>query len=527
MTLLRVAGPAPGAGHATVREKYRGILKLGVPRPLPELVPSERSPHRILVVEDDPTLASALRRYLKRKHAAVEVATSLADAREPLESGSFDIVLSDVSLPDGHCFTLLDHAAELAQPPGIVVMTADESIEHPISAMHSGAADFLIKPFSFDHLDQALARAAEVVRRLRGVHDVPMHRPQTPEEGPVTQVHETGALASASNPSWREKVAPSLVGQDDAIIDALDMIRSTADTDTTVLVTGASGTGKELIARAVHQASERAEGPYVVLNCAAIPENLLESELFGHVRGAFTGATNNRQGRFVEADGGTLFLDEVGELPLALQAKLLRALQEKEVSAVGGGKTQKVDVRIVAATNRDLEQAVEKGEFREDLYYRLDVIPIELPALSERKGDIPRLIDAFIADLNFSRKRHITGVSDEAMAILTSYEWPGNVRQLRNVVERMVVLRGEGILDERDIPRKIRKATGTDAPAQTAGELPEEGIDLRDAVETFENQLILQALERTGWNKNQAATILKMNRTTLVEKLKKKNLKQA
>ena len=484
-------------------------------------MPSDRSTHRILIVEDDATLASALRRYLKRGHAAVEVATSLADAREPLESGSFDLVLSDVSLPNGHCFSLLEHAAELEQPPGVVVMTAEESIQHPIAAMHSGAADFLIKPFSFEHLDAALERAAEAVLRLRGQSSVIMHRPKPSADEVVTKVHAVPAG------SWREQVAPGLIGQDEGVLEALDMIRRTSDTDTTVLITGESGTGKELFARAVHRASERAEGPYVVVNCAAIPENLLESDLFGHVRGAFTGATHSRPGRFVEADGGTLFLDEIGELPLALQAKLLRALQEKEVAAVGGGKAQQVDVRIVAATNRDLEEAVEQGEFREDLYYRRDVIPIELPALRERKGDIPELVEAFVADLNQSRKRSVGGVSDEAMDLLVSYDWPGNVRQLRNVVERMVVLRGEGMIDERDVPRKIRKALGAEDPAsEELGRLPEDGIDLRDAVETYENQLILQALERTGWNKNQAASILRMNRTTLVEKLKKKQLEQ-
>jgi transcriptional regulator with PAS, ATPase and Fis domain len=300
-------------------------------------------------------------------------------------------------------------------------------------------------------------------------------------------------------------------------------VQQVCDTDCSVLITGESGTGKELVARALHAGSARAQGPFVTVNCAAIPENLLESELFGHVRGAFTGALSPRVGRFAAADGGTLFLDEIGELPLSQQAKLLRAVQEREIIAVGDAKPRKVDVRLIAATHRDLEAMVELGTFREDLLYRIQVVPIELPALRERPGDVPGLVEAFVRRVNAKRKRAVTGVTEAAMSALVAYEWPGNVRQLENVVERMVLLRAEGAIDSEDLPARMQKAVRTAARAQ-ALELPEDGIDLRDAVEQFENKLILQALERTGWNKNRAAAVLRMNRTTLVEKLKKKNL---
>ena len=463
----------------------------------------------ILIVEDDRTLQSALSRYLKKHGCVVETVSSCAEATKRVKAGGLDLVLCDVTLPDGHCFAILDVACELAEPPGVVVMTADERIDHPIAAMQRGATDFLLKPFSFEALDRALSRAVRIAGRRRGE--------ATP---PIGQSRPRAPLGS-----WRERFAPEIVGESKALTSIFRVIERSADTDCTVLVTGESGTGKELVARTVHRASTRASGPFVTLNCAAIPENLLESELFGHVRGAFTGAATRRDGAFVAADGGTLFLDEIGEMPLAMQAKLLRALQEREVTPVGDQKVRKVDVRIVAATNRDLDEAVTKGEFREDLLYRLDVIPVELPPLRERRGDVALLLEAFVAELNVTRKRANDGFTAEALTALQSYEWPGNVRPLRNVVERLVVLKGEGRRGLEDLPAKVRAGAGAGSVLLAEGPaLPDAGLDLRDAVEQFENTLILQALERTGWNKNQAASILRMNRTTLVEKLKKKKL---
>ena len=460
---------------------------------------------RILIVEDDLGFAKALARHLKGSFE-VELASGNTEAKRALQNGGFTLVLCDVTLPDGNCFELLDETQFMADPPTVVVMTADGTIDHSVSAMQRGATDFLVKPFGLDALDRSLTRA---LAKRRG---------QSSGSFDIRRLTRTPIV------DWREQYAPEILGQDKGLLRVFSIIERTADTDCSVLITGESGTGKELVARAVHRASERREKPFVTVNCAAIPENLLESELFGHVRGAFTGATTSREGRFLAANEGTIFLDEIGEMPQALQSKLLRVLQEKEVTPVGESRSRKVDVRIVAATNRDLDEMVEEGSFREDLLYRLEVIPVELPALRERRGDIPVLVDEFVRKFNQRRGREIVGLTDEAMEVLVGYDWPGNIRQLQNAVERMVVLKATGRLDVEDLPRRVRRGSN---PVETRSvSLPEDGLDLRDAVEDFENKLIVQALERTGWNKNQAASILRMNRTTLVEKLKKKKLER-
>ncbi len=318
----------------------------------------------------------------------------------------------------------------------------------------------------------------------------------------------------------------SVVGRSAKLIETFRIIDRVAKTDCTVLITGESGTGKELVARAVHEHSNRATGPLVTVNCGAIPEALLESELFGHARGAFTGAAGARIGRIQAAEGGTLFLDEVGELPLSLQVKLLRVLQYKEYSPVGDGRVLTANIRVVAATNVDLEAAVREGTFREDLFYRLNVIHVRTPALKERDGDVRLLLDHFF-DLARERlgRPDLTGFSLEARAALEAYEWPGNVRELENTLERAVLLSGGPLIDLNDLPERVLGRSGISRSVQTS--LPDVGIDLRRAVESFENQLIQQALERTGWNKKQAASLLGINRTTLVEMLKRKRLERA
>jgi transcriptional regulator with GAF, ATPase, and Fis domain len=299
------------------------------------------------------------------------------------------------------------------------------------------------------------------------------------------------------------------------------MVRKVAETDSTVLVLGESGTGKELIARAVHEASPRKGKQMVPVNCGAIPGNLLESELFGHVKGAFTGATHSRQGRFELADHGTVFLDEIGEMEPLLQVKLLRVLQERVFEPVGGTRSIEVDVRIIAATNKDLEAEVEAGRFREDLYYRLNVVPLTLPALRDRKSDIPLLIQFFNRRMEERKGRSVEGFSPQAMEKLVSYSWPGNVRELENVVERLTVFCWEEQVGVDDLPDKVLSG-GRQKPGDFHGDLPEDGLDLKETLARIEEHLIRQALERTDWNKNRAASLLQMNRTTLVEKLKKR-----
>ncbi|MFN9066853.1 MAG: sigma-54 interaction domain-containing protein, partial [Bdellovibrionales bacterium] len=298
-----------------------------------------------------------------------------------------------------------------------------------------------------------------------------------------------------------------------------------ADSDSTVLITGESGTGKELIARAVHFNSPRSTGPFIPINCGAIPSELLESELFGHVKGAFTGAISNRVGRFEMADGGTLFLDEIGDLEPSLQVKILRALQERCFEPVGSTKTVSVNVRVITATNLDLEKAVAEGNFREDLFYRLNVIPIQIPALRERKTDIPLLLSHFMELYGRTKGRNLTGFTNSALDCLSQYAWPGNIRELENLVERLTILKGQGQVDVLDLPPKYR-AQSSQAVAQLSHhDIPEDGLDFNSAVDAYENNLILRALEKTGWNRNQAAALLRLNRTTLVEKIKKKGLR--
>ncbi len=312
-----------------------------------------------------------------------------------------------------------------------------------------------------------------------------------------------------------------VIGNADVLVDLFRMIDRVADTTCTVLVTGESGTGKELVAKAVHEASPRASRPFVAVNCGAIPEALLESELFGHVRGAFTGAHATKVGRIGVCQGGTLFLDEVGELPLSLQVKLLRLLQSHEFSPVGDSKTYKADVRIVAATNVDLEEAVASGRFREDLFYRLNVIHLQVPALRDRREDIPALVDYFFESAGKRLGRPGMALSSDALRALLEWNWPGNVRELENTIERALLLAPASIIEVRDLPTKIR---GLGTENRPGAALPDGGVDLRNAVEQFENNLIRQALERTAWNKNQAARLLGLNRTTLVEMLKRKRM---
>jgi len=338
-----------------------------------------------------------------------------------------------------------------------------------------------------------------------------------------------GALAAevepapeAAEPMMLPGSMHGVIGLSESLVEVYRVIDRVADTTCTVLVTGESGTGKELVARAVHKASPRAPKAFVAVNCGAIPEALLESELFGHARGAFTGAHANKVGRIALAEGGTLFLDEIGEMPMSLQVKLLRVLQAREYSPVGDNRTLKADVRIVAATNVNLEQAVQAGTFREDLYYRLNVIHLTVPALRERPEDVPLLVQHFLKKAKERVGRtNIGGVSRAAAQILADYQWPGNVRELENTVERAVLLCQGELIEPKDLPQRL---CGLGVEKRMSPRLPDLGLDLRNAVESFENQLIRQALERTKWNKKQAASLLGLNRTTLVEMLKRKRI---
>lgn len=359
---------------------------------------------------------------------------------------------------------------------------------------------------------------------------------ETDRPGPVKTSGEPGfafeeTTAIIHRPSQRPSSLPprcmeGVVGRSEALLDVYRIVARVADTSCTVLITGESGTGKELVAHAVHETSTRTSKPFVAVNCGAIPENLLESELFGHVRGAFTGAHATKMGRIGQARGGTLFLDEIGELPLSLQVKLLRVLQCGEYSPVGDTHIHVADVRIVAATNVDLEAAVANGTFREDLYYRLNVIHVCVPPLRDRRSDIAVLAEHFLDKARQRTGRHnVEGVSPAALALLDQYPWPGNVRELENTLERALLLCRTATIQPRDLPARVCGLPIEQRRSTTR--LPDTGIDLRAAVESFENGLIRQALERTAWNKNQAARLLGLNRTTLVEMLKRKRIDAA
>jgi transcriptional regulator with PAS, ATPase and Fis domain len=339
---------------------------------------------------------------------------------------------------------------------------------------------------------------------------------ELPSEAALRADAEGGRLTLKRPASMR-----GVVGSAAPLLDVFSVVDRVADTDCTVLITGESGTGKELVARGVHAQSPRKNGPFVAVNCGAIPEALLESELFGHARGAFTGAHQTKMGRIGVADHGTLFLDEIGELSLGLQVKLLRVLQSREYSPVGDTRVLKADVRVVAATNMDLEKAVAEGNFRQDLYYRLNVIMLHVPELKRRASDIPELVEHFMAAGRVKTGRQILLISRAAMQLLMDYSWPGNVRELENTIERAMLLCAGERIEPADLPVRVR---GLGSPSRNSPKLPETGIDLRAAVESYENDLIRQALDRTGWNKNRAANLLKLNRTTLVEMMKRKRI---
>ncbi|RMG99983.1 MAG: sigma-54-dependent Fis family transcriptional regulator [Deltaproteobacteria bacterium] len=478
---------------------------------------------RVLVVDDHGPTSELLRSFLGELGARVDTASGGGEALGLLEAGSYDLVLLDLRMDDMDGLQVLERARAHGATSTFVLMSAEGTISHAVQAMQLGAADFLVKPFE-------LERLVTVIERVLG--DAPAG--STGEDDPRL--------------AWRDRYAPYLIGEHESLREVFFLLERIAPTDCTVLVTGESGTGKELVARAIHAASTRADRAFVPVNCGAIPETLIESELFGHAKGAFSGATCAREGRFAVADKGTLFLDEIGEMALPIQVKFLRVLQEGEYVPVGETRPRKCDVRVVAATNRNLESMVAEGTFREDLFYRLNLIPIHLPPLRERRSDIPLLVRHFLQNASQRRGRPVTDITEDALERMVAYDWPGNVRELENTVERMCLLhQGGGILGTADLPAKLRTtqpsrsptavvpedsatAQGTEPPADVSGtafdpssvQLPDEGLDLRGLIEELENHLIDQALARTGGNRSRAAQLLGLNRTTLVERLRKR-----
>jgi DNA-binding NtrC family response regulator len=479
---------------------------------------------RVLVVDDEAPLRRTLTRLLRRLGLTVETAADGLEARALLASTRFDLCLTDLRMPNADGFAVLQAANACTPRLPVIVLTGHGTVTAAVEAMRGGALNFLTKPFNIEELEAVVCDAlAPAPARAPGpaaggsTGSAPA-RPE-PAAPPSPPPPGTATLAGGA--------AAVFVGQHPRVRELLQLVERIADTDATVLITGESGTGKEVLARVLHATGCRAGRPFVAVNCAAIPETLLESELFGHARGAFTGATEAQRGRFAQAEGGTLFLDEIGELALPLQAKLLRVLQDKEYSPLGDQRTLHADIRILAATNADLEARVAAGRFRQDLLYRLSVIALEVPPLRERGEDIPLLAEHLLLQANRRLRRQVTGFADDVLVRFRRHAWPGNVRELENAIERAVAVRGTGLVELADLPPKLlaagpaAHAAGGAAAAATPGATASGG-DLKHALEDVEDRMILDALERTGGNKNRAAALLGMKRTTLVEKLKRK-----
>ncbi|MEO1234403.1 MAG: sigma-54 dependent transcriptional regulator [Myxococcota bacterium] len=447
---------------------------------------------RALVVDDDLSTREMLVLTLGRQNVAAESASGAEDALGRLRQATFDVVITDLEMPG---MTGIELARRVAEGPGVpvIVLTGRADVDRAIAAIRAGVADFLTKPVSIDDLVVAIERA------------VRHHTLSTEIQRLRTEV--LGEHASAD-----------MLGQSRAVRELQDLLTRVAPSDVPVLVTGESGVGKELVARALHDRSLRREGPFVAINCAALPATLLESELFGHVKGAFTDAQQDKRGLFLEASGGTLFLDEVGELPLEVQAKLLRALQERRVRPVGGGLEQSYDARVISATNRDLEESVEDGRFREDLFYRINVVHLAVPPLRARGRDVLLLAEAFVQRAAERSRRPVRGVAESAARKLLAYDWPGNVRELENCIERGVALTRFDEITAEDLPEKVRSFEASTGDEQALeAELP--------SMEELERRHIVRVLEAVKGNKTRAAQVLGFDRRTLYRKAERYGLR--
>ena len=452
------------------------------------------STRHLLLVEDEPALRAVVAEQLTVRGYTVDQASSGEAAIAKLSDFAYDAIVTDLRLPGISGSSVIDAAVERYPDIVAIVVTGYGTVKDAVEAIKHGASDFVSKPFQIDELTHALESALEQ-RRLKSENAY--------LRAQLDARHQLGGI----------------VGKSPVMKRLIQTLETVAAANSTILVSGETGTGKEVVARAIHHHSGRHTQRFVALNCSAIPETLLEAELFGHVRGAFTGAVGNRQGRLEQAHKGTLFLDEVGTMSTALQTKFLRVLQEREFERIGDSNTMKVDVRVIAATNSDLKRMVLDGQFREDLYYRLNVIPVHLPPLRDRKDDVPLLVQHFVDKMRTEGGPSLS-VSQEAMRALMAYGWPGNVRQLENAIERASAFRGgRGQIEVADLPPEIASIP---VEAATPGVvLPDAGVDLEALIANIERELIERALERTNSNKNRAAQLLHLKRTTLVEKIKR------
>jgi len=455
---------------------------------------------KILVVDDEQSLREVMSIMLKRAGYAVTEASDGEEAIGQVNKEIYDLVITDLRMPKADGMDVLKAVKSTSPETVVLVVTAFATSESAVEAMKQGAYDYLTKPFQVDEVQLIIKNALE--KRRLTTENILLKR----------------EMASQSS-------FARIIGESEAMQKVFDVVRKVADAKSNVLICGESGTGKELIARAIHYNSGRSAMPFVAVNCSAVPETLLESELFGHMKGSFTGAVSNKAGLFEVANGGTIFLDEIGDTTPTIQVKLLRVIQEREFRRVGGNQDMKVDVRIIAATNRDLEKAVADGSFREDLYYRLDVIPIRLPPLRLRTGDIPMLVKHFLERFAQESGKPSPELEPGAMHVLLGHEWRGNVRELENLIERVVAFSTGGAVTETEIRGWLHHAV---VPQQSQGvptDLPEDGIDLEGLIDGIEKDLLVKALERTRWVKKKAARLLKLNTRSFRYRLEKYAIK--
>jgi two-component system response regulator AtoC len=454
---------------------------------------------RVLIVDDEQNLRHMLQTLLKREGYEPVGVSTVDSALLELSDRPYDIVITDLRMPGRGGMELVDEIRRRNMDTTVVVMTAYGGRDVAIEAMKRGAYDYISKPFEAEELVLLLRKAEERERLFR--ENQSLHK----------QIRAGGGEPEAG--------LGDLVARSRQMLELFRTVRKIAEFKTTVLIDGESGTGKELVARAIHRLSPRSSGPFIAVNCGAIPDTLLESELFGHRKGAFTDANRDRKGLFEEASGGTLFLDEVGELPLGLQVKLLRVLQEGEVRRLGDSQDIKVDVRVVAATARELSAEVARGGFREDLFYRLNVFALHLPALRERREDIPLLVEHFLARMNARMGLGVTAASPEAMSLLFEYDWPGNVRELENSIERAIVLCEGAQIEAEALPERLRRSAGTVA-TPPPGEGDDNDLSIKRASRRSEEALIRRALQKTRGNRTRAAELLEISHRALLYKIK-------
>jgi DNA-binding NtrC family response regulator len=449
----------------------------------------------VLVVDDDLIECRSLSEFLKLDGYAVDSATSGQEALEKLRKSTFDIVLTDVNMPEVTGFDLLNQVNEHWPDTAVILITGYGQIEGAVRAIKEGAYDYITKPLIDDGVKMIINRALEQQHLKR--ENVQLRK-------------QLGMLTGGSD----------LLGRDHQMRKVIDLIDSIADSRATVMITGESGVGKTLVARTIHARSARKDKPFVEVSCGSLPESLLESELFGHARGAFTGAVADKEGKFQVANGGTVFLDEIGDAPLSMQVKLLRVIQDRVFERVGDNKTIQADVRLVVATNKDLEAEVRAGRFREDLYYRIKVVTLHIPPLRERLGDLKLLAEHFLEKYAAENGKEITGISEDALAAMQQYSWPGNVRELENAIERAAILCRGPRLTAEDLP-VTAGAGGAGAPQMVAAAAI---VPLKEALEEPERQILLQALEACNWSRSDTAAKLDINRSTLFKKMKKYGL---